>query len=163
MESKSRPGRKYGFACLICRRRKIRCGGEKPACHNCVKAGSSCSYKAGDALIADLRSELGESQTRIRELEDALRRLALLDHDGRDKLLQDLVAGLGHRQAEPTKPNAGASVGPWATLDGQDAENLPGQGELAQAELSVDEHGEACRLIWTSPSLLPLPLTDIYV
>lgn len=153
MEARNRSARKYGFACLVCRRRKIRCGGEKPTCHNCLKAGNSCCYKAGDILVTDLRSELGRTQARVKELEDALKRLALLGHDDRDKLLLDLVADLGHQQPRPARPNTEDPTNLWTTFDGQEAENSPSQGELEQAELSVDEYGEACPPARRHPAL----------
>ncbi|WVQ98216.1 hypothetical protein IAU59_005338 [Kwoniella sp. CBS 9459] len=52
-----------GMACKFCRRRKLRCSGERPACSSCVKYKQECEYQppvkiqkaAGlDSRIADL-------------------------------------------------------------------------------------------------------------
>ncbi|GAA6006711.1 hypothetical protein JCM10207_005028 [Rhodosporidiobolus poonsookiae] len=41
---------RIGVACVSCRKRKIRCDGQQPACANCVKAGRhECSYVAVSA------------------------------------------------------------------------------------------------------------------
>ena len=32
-------------ACITCRRRKMRCSGEKPACNRCLKAHRTCEYQ----------------------------------------------------------------------------------------------------------------------
>ncbi len=46
-------GRQVGIArprqalsCLVCRRRKVRCGREQPACSNCVRFHEACEYES---------------------------------------------------------------------------------------------------------------------
>ncbi|KAH7144321.1 hypothetical protein B0J13DRAFT_42182 [Dactylonectria estremocensis] len=40
------------IACHTCKQRKIRCGGEKPTCSNCIKSGRSCAgYQRSHAFI----------------------------------------------------------------------------------------------------------------
>ncbi|KAH7140878.1 hypothetical protein EDB81DRAFT_655438 [Dactylonectria macrodidyma] len=40
------------IACHTCKQRKIRCGGEKPVCSNCIKSGRSCAgYQRSHAFI----------------------------------------------------------------------------------------------------------------
>ena len=34
------------LSCVICRRRKVRCGREQPACSNCVRAQETCKYQS---------------------------------------------------------------------------------------------------------------------
>lgn len=33
------------LSCIVCRRRKVRCGREQPACANCVRMEEKCMYK----------------------------------------------------------------------------------------------------------------------
>jgi hypothetical protein len=42
----SRHGTKYrpSLSCSVCRRRKVKCGKEKPACGNCVRMDEVCEY-----------------------------------------------------------------------------------------------------------------------
>ena len=34
------------LACIACRRKKIRCSGEKPSCKHCLRSRNPCTYKA---------------------------------------------------------------------------------------------------------------------
>lgn len=49
--SESRPitRPRLSLSCVVCRRRKVRCGREQPACGNCVRINEACEYEA-DAL-----------------------------------------------------------------------------------------------------------------
>lgn len=139
MEGRGRPSpRKYGFSCLICRRKKVRCGGEQPSCQNCLKAGIGCSYKSSEAVAAGLYSELQKSQTKLKGLEESVKKLALLEHDDRDKLIGELAGELGH-QSEHSPYDVVTSP---ATFGDCSPEDLPKQGELEEPELSIDEYGE---------------------
>lgn len=40
---------RLSLSCVVCRRRKVRCGREQPACGNCVRLNETCEYEA-DAL-----------------------------------------------------------------------------------------------------------------
>ena len=44
---------RQSLSCVVCRRRKVRCGKEQPACGNCVRINESCEY---DSNIPDLAS-----------------------------------------------------------------------------------------------------------
>jgi hypothetical protein len=37
-------GRKYGFACANCRRRKAKCDGGVPSCSRCLAGGEDCVF-----------------------------------------------------------------------------------------------------------------------
>ncbi|KAF4977021.1 hypothetical protein FZEAL_6383 [Fusarium zealandicum] len=61
------------LACLRCQRRKIRCGGELPACKNCVNAGVSCT-DGESARTKDLpREYISGLKRRISWLESIVR------------------------------------------------------------------------------------------
>ncbi|KAK9768228.1 hypothetical protein K7432_001305 [Basidiobolus ranarum] len=36
--------RKFGQACTICRRKKVKCDSKKPTCSNCLRLGNECEY-----------------------------------------------------------------------------------------------------------------------
>lgn len=40
----TKPVRSKTIACVICRGRKLRCDGARPACHTCARLGHNCSY-----------------------------------------------------------------------------------------------------------------------
>ncbi|KAF5380431.1 hypothetical protein D9615_004662 [Tricholomella constricta] len=63
-----------GKACLRCRKRKMRCDGNKPACQQCIRAkkGDACEYDDGKGKTRTqlLRENIVRLEQRIRELED---------------------------------------------------------------------------------------------
>ncbi|KAH7344907.1 hypothetical protein B0J17DRAFT_637499 [Rhizoctonia solani] len=60
-----------GTGCHICRQRKVRCDGTRPACGRCVKSRSECTYdeEIKKSKITLLRDEISELKKRIQELE----------------------------------------------------------------------------------------------
>lgn len=38
---------RLALSCVVCRRRKVRCGKELPQCHNCERLGNTCVYNTG--------------------------------------------------------------------------------------------------------------------
>ncbi|KAG8677999.1 hypothetical protein FRC08_018151, partial [Ceratobasidium sp. 394] len=51
-------------ACLVCRKRKLKCDATKPECHECLATGRKCQYED-----ETYRSRTQQLQDRIRELE----------------------------------------------------------------------------------------------
>ncbi|KAE8537650.1 hypothetical protein D1P53_005706 [Cryptococcus gattii VGV] len=72
-----------GSACDQCRKRKIRCTGETPACARCTRLNKECRYiDASSSAIAETASYLEELQNQVRDLEarrSALRSLSPLN------------------------------------------------------------------------------------
>ncbi|KAH6962615.1 fungal-specific transcription factor domain-containing protein [Ilyonectria sp. MPI-CAGE-AT-0026] len=158
MASVARTSRRYGFACLPCRRKKSRCDGNKPHCRNCVRSGEDCAYKATDALVTELYNQLQHSEARVRELEDGLRKLAVLDLTSDDSF--NLISSLVETETQCSGPSPPATIGSGPVIDQPAAESSSGKDQLQQAELSVDEHGEVqyfgatSRFLWhEEPSL----------
>jgi hypothetical protein len=61
--------RRYAFACNRCKRRKTRCGGERPTCRRCARAHETCHYPQH---IPYAEERLKQAQARIKDLETAL-------------------------------------------------------------------------------------------
>ncbi|KAI5480001.1 binuclear zinc transcription factor [Pseudohyphozyma bogoriensis] len=59
-----------GSACVVCRKRKLRCDGIRPACTTCKRLNHDCRY--GDPLHEKLMETNKELEDRIRQLEDEL-------------------------------------------------------------------------------------------
>lgn len=38
---------RLALSCVICRRRKVKCGKEQPQCRNCERLGEICAYDTG--------------------------------------------------------------------------------------------------------------------
>ncbi len=63
-----RPPKTKRIACVICRRRKLKCDGNRPKCATCARLGHDCAYdevrrKSGPkrGYVKDLEARLGQS------------------------------------------------------------------------------------------------------
>lgn len=58
------------LACIACRRKKIKCSGEKPACKHCLKARSPCVYKVTTRKAAPRTDYMAMLDKRLKRMED---------------------------------------------------------------------------------------------
>jgi hypothetical protein len=58
------------LACIACRRKKIRCSGEKPACKHCLKARVPCIYKVTTRKAAPRTDYMAMLDKRLKRMED---------------------------------------------------------------------------------------------
>ncbi|KAL4928304.1 uncharacterized protein BDV17DRAFT_291794 [Aspergillus undulatus] len=105
MDTPSRAkARKYGFACLVCHRRKVKCDGRRPRCVNCTRSNETCHYRDESAFVVRLMEDLEVNKGRVQELEDNIEELSTLESAARDRRLAELVAQLRQR-SRPHSPN----------------------------------------------------------
>lgn len=64
------------IACIICRKRKLKCDGTKPSCSTCTRLGHSCAYD-------EVRRKSGPKRGYVKALEE---RLSKLDFSSKAKL-----------------------------------------------------------------------------
>ena len=48
---------RQSLSCIVCRRRKIRCGKEQPACANCVRFNETCKYETDKPDLASRQAK----------------------------------------------------------------------------------------------------------
>lgn len=53
------------IACVVCRRRKLKCDGQKPSCGTCSRLGHSCAYD-------EVRKKSGPKRGYVKQLEARL-------------------------------------------------------------------------------------------
>lgn len=58
------------LACIACRRKKIRCSGEKPACKHCLRSRIPCVYKVTARKAAPRTDYMAMLDKRLRRMED---------------------------------------------------------------------------------------------
>lgn len=58
------------LACIACRRKKIRCSGEKPACKHCLRARIPCVYKVTARKAAPRTDYMAMLDKRLKRMED---------------------------------------------------------------------------------------------
>lgn len=88
--SSARKARRYGFACLSCKSRKVKCNGNRPVCTGCRRSGEECIWPTQTSAESRLR----EANARIRHLEASIR-----------------SSDRQHEQAASTSPASGAQPG----------------------------------------------------
>lgn len=63
------------LACIACRRKKIRCSGEKPACKHCLRARIPCVYKVAARKAAPRTDYMAMLDKRLKRMEDRVIRV----------------------------------------------------------------------------------------
>ncbi|KAI7085349.1 hypothetical protein KC352_g40924, partial [Hortaea werneckii] len=58
------------LACIACRRKKIRCSGEKPACKHCLRSRIPCVYKVTTRKAAPRTDYMAMLDRRLRRMEE---------------------------------------------------------------------------------------------
>ena len=86
------------LACIVCRRKKIRCSGEKPACKHCVRSRIPCVYKVTTRKAAPRTDYMAMLDKRLKRMEDRVIK-AIPKDEHRD------MAGIGRAAVKP--PGAG--------------------------------------------------------
>jgi hypothetical protein len=70
------------LACIACRRKKIRCSGEKPACKHCVKSRIPCVYKVTTRKAAPRTDYMAMLDKRLKRMEERIIKIVPKDeHD----------------------------------------------------------------------------------
>lgn len=135
--------KKYGQSCLTCRRRKVRCGGETPACAKCVRINERCVYSAHDSTVTRLQNALAKSELRLQELERDLRALLMLEPAECREALRNITESFDQRLDEAHHGEYAVSGTPdRASIQGSGnslAARRPGQQALVNDDGSTDE------------------------
>ncbi|KAI1175409.1 fungal-specific transcription factor [Nemania sp. FL0916] len=79
------------LACMICRKRKLRCDGIKPSCSTCTRLGHSCAYD-------EVRKKSGPKRGYVKALEERLKQV--------EELLKTQEPGGSTSPEAPTTSNA---------------------------------------------------------
>lgn len=71
MKTKAGKDRKrLPLACIACRRKKIKCSGEKPSCQHCSKSRIPCVYKVTQRRATPRTDYMGMLDKRLKRMED---------------------------------------------------------------------------------------------
>jgi len=101
-EMKTKAGKerkRLPLACIACRRKKIRCSGEKPACKHCLRSRIPCVYKVTTRKAAPRTDYMAMLDKRLKRMEDRVIKLI-------PKESLSSVAGVGRSVVKPALPGA---------------------------------------------------------
>lgn len=99
-EMKTKAGRerkRLPLACIACRRKKIRCSGEKPACKHCTRSRIPCVYKVTTRKAAPRTDYMAMLDKRLKRMEDRVIKTIPKD-EARD------MASIGRSVVKPSAP-----------------------------------------------------------
>ncbi|KAL4780025.1 fungal-specific transcription factor domain-containing protein [Aspergillus varians] len=85
------------LACIACRRKKIRCSGEKPACKHCSRSRIPCVYKVTTRKAAPRTDYMAMLDKRLKRMEDRVIKTIPKD-ETRD------MAAIGRSSVRPPQP-----------------------------------------------------------
>ncbi|KAF2655710.1 hypothetical protein K491DRAFT_411253 [Lophiostoma macrostomum CBS 122681] len=101
-EMKTKAGKerkRLPLACIACRRKKIRCSGEKPACKHCLRSRIPCLYKVTARKAAPRTDYMAMLDKRLKRMEDRVIKLI-------PKESLPSVSGVGRSVVKPALPGA---------------------------------------------------------
>jgi hypothetical protein len=101
-EMKTKAGKerkRLPLACIACRRKKIRCSGEKPACKHCLRSRIPCLYKVTARKAAPRTDYMAMLDKRLKRMEDRVVKLI-------PKESLPSVSGVGRSVVKPALPGA---------------------------------------------------------
>ncbi|KAI4599708.1 hypothetical protein KJ359_001444 [Pestalotiopsis sp. 9143b] len=91
------------LACIVCRRKKIRCSGEKPACKHCLRARIPCVYKVTTRKAAPRTDYMAMLDKRLKRMEDRI--LKIVPKSEQDPSAANVVRA----QVKPQLPSSASA------------------------------------------------------
>lgn len=85
------------LACIACRRKKIRCSGEKPACKHCLRSRIPCVYKVTTRKAAPRTDYMAMLDKRLKRMEERVIKILPKDE-------QNVMASTGRAAVRPPLP-----------------------------------------------------------
>ncbi|KAI0406685.1 fungal-specific transcription factor [Xylaria palmicola] len=80
------------LACIACRRKKIRCSGEKPACKHCLRSRIPCVYKVTTRKAAPRTDYMAMLDKRLKRMEDRI--IKIIPKSEQDTSISNVVRGV---------------------------------------------------------------------
>lgn len=106
---------RISLSCVVCRRRKVRCGREQPACSNCVRINEACEYEADVRDRSRSQAKPSSTSSALREETSTSRQGSAPSEDAWAKWTErNTSAGYSHQtrfeeasvdKREPFKPS----------------------------------------------------------
>lgn len=135
-----KPPRRYAFACSNCRRKKIKCDGEKPICGNCTgNLQETCRYRHQRSAEVELR----RAQDQILALQQQLNGAA---PHGR----ANVVPAIHSTRTLESSAHLGAGDSESSNHENRSEEDL----ELFWSQVSLDDEGSVRNSFFVSENLL---------
>lgn len=135
------------LACIACRRKKIRCSGEKPACKHCLRSRIPCVYKVTTRKAAPRTDYMTMLDKRLKRMEERVIKIIPEPEPGRMAMIGRATVkppGIISQKSNGAKKRAadeafGGEITNWAdNVTTSDAGHKPGRHEQAETQLQMD-------------------------
>lgn len=145
------------LACIACRRKKIRCSGEKPACKHCLRSRIPCVYKVTARKAAPRTDYMAMLDKRLRRMEERVIKIIPKEEMGDladigRAIVKPGMSALSVKAAGSKKRAAddafGAELDEWSTAN---RDNVPGP----PIDSSKGQDAEESRLLTEGAESLP--------
>lgn len=106
-EMKTKAGKerkRLPLACIACRRKKIRCSGEKPACKHCTRARIPCVYKVTTRKAAPRTDYMAMLDKRLKRMEDRIIKIVPIEEQATK------TASIARANVKPAIPGLSSPV-----------------------------------------------------
>ncbi|EGP92272.1 uncharacterized protein MYCGRDRAFT_66346, partial [Zymoseptoria tritici IPO323] len=151
------------LACIACRRKKIRCSGEKPACKHCLRSRIPCVYKVTTRKAAPRTDYMAMLDKRLKRMEDRVIKvlpkedLGLVNNTGR-AVVKPALPPPPPKSAGPSKKRAaeqafGDELNEWAA--GQPSSNTTKTAAAPAAGSTTKTRDEEHNLLLEGADKLP--------
>ena len=158
--------RRLPLACIACRRKKIRCSGEKPACKHCLRSRIPCVFKVTTRKAAPRTDYMAMLDKRLRRMEDRIIKVVPKEEqDNTASVTRANVkpATLGTTPARnPTTKKRGADEAFGQEIDNwsKTASNSNGDDTSMSSSLMIQEAGESQLLLEGAQALPPRDIQE---
>ena len=92
------------LACIACRRKKIRCSGEKPACEHCLRSRIPCVYKVTTRKAAPRTDYMAMLDKRLKRMEERVIKIIPKEESGK-------LQYIGRANVKPPAPSQATKSG----------------------------------------------------
>ncbi|EKD13645.1 uncharacterized protein L3040_004139 [Drepanopeziza brunnea f. sp. 'multigermtubi'] len=150
------------LACIACRRKKIRCSGEKPACKHCLRSRIPCVYKVTTRKAAPRTDYMAMLDKRLKRMEERI--IKIVPKQEQDATTTPVTRAVVKPAIPGTTPSRSAS-GKKRVADeafGQELENWsrsaasnPVVGGASKPAILVTQEAEEHRLVTEGAEKLP--------
>ncbi|KAJ9657316.1 hypothetical protein H2201_008220 [Coniosporium apollinis] len=157
-EMKTKAGKerkRLPLACIACRRKKIRCSGEKPACKHCLRSRIPCVYKITTRKAAPRTDYMAMLDKRLKRMEDRVIKLIPKEGPGGASAVTRAVVKPTLPGATPKTPSSkkrpadeafGVDLDEWSkskARDPREGMSLPPKGKDAEENRLLTEGAES--------------------
>lgn len=115
------------LACIACRRKKIRCSGEKPACKHCMRSRIPCVYKVTTRKAAPRTDYMAMLDKRLKRMEERIIKIL-------PKAEQDTISSVPRAVVKPAIPGTGTMASNKASAKKRNADDAFGRDLEAWAK-----------------------------